>query len=74
MNFFGSWGSYVESRGTKHLAHHTGDIHVCTTSLQGKTMDNNFFICENINIFGGPVVGGDFNNQTAHLGSHLPSL
>ena len=25
---------------------------------QGKTMDNKFFICETINIFGGPVVGG----------------
>ena len=34
---------------------------------------------ENINIFGylGAWVGGGgggFNNQTAHLGSHLPSL
>ena len=42
-------------------------------------MNNKFFICENINIFGyfggpgGGGGGGGFNNQTAHIGSHLPS-
>ena len=38
---------------------------------QGITMDNKFFICENINIFGylGARKGGGFNNQTIRLGS-----
>ena len=47
----------------------------------GIAMDDKFFICENINIFGylgargGGGGGGGFNNQTgAHLGSHLPAL
>ena len=43
---------------------------------QEKTMDNKFFICENINIFGGPMVGGGTSviRMSPYLGSHLPSL
>ena len=46
---------------------------------QGITMDNKFFICENINIFGylgGPGVGGRsaFNNQTGPILDHIYSL
>ena len=39
---------------------------------QGITMDNKFFICENINIFGylGPG-GGGFNNQTGPMLVHI---
>ena len=41
---------------------------------QTKTMDNKFFIYENINIFGYLGVGGLQQSDWAHLGSHLPSL
>ena len=34
-----------------------------TYAQQGKTMDNKFYICENINILGYMGAGG-FNNQT----------
>ena len=43
----------------------------------GKTMDNKFFTCDNINIFGylGAWGGGGLQNSVwAHIGSHLPSL
>ena len=40
---------------------------------QGITMDNKFFICENINIFGylGP---GDFTNRTGPILVHIYPL
>ena len=46
---------------------------------QGKTMDNKFFICENINIFGylgagGGGGGGGFNNQTGPILVHIYPL
>ena len=46
------------------------------TYVLGKTMDNKFFICENINIFGylGSRRGGGGLSDWAHLGSHIPSL
>ena len=42
---------------------------------QGKTIDNKFFICENINIwlFGGQG-GGGFNNQTGPILVHIYPL
>ena len=41
---------------------------------QGKTMDNKFFICENINIFGYLGPGGGFNNQTGPILVHIYPL
>ena len=54
-----------------------------TYAQQGKTMDNKFFIYENINIFGAVGRGGGRGGGTSiirlgpswsHLGSHLPFL
>ena len=43
---------------------------------RGKTMDNKFFICENINIFHylGARGGGNFNNQTGPILVHIYPL
>ena len=44
---------------------------------QEKTMDNKFYTCENINIFGymgAPRGGGGFNNQTGPILVHIYPL
>ena len=47
-----------------------------TYAQLGKTMDNKFFIFENINIFSyvGPGGGGDVNNQTGPILVHIYPL
>ena len=53
------------------------DLITLETNVQGKTMDNKFYICENINIFG-YIVGawgrGSFNNQTGPILVHIYPL
>ena len=52
-----------------------GDLSTLETYVQqGKTMDNKFFIYENINIFGHLGGGGASIIRLRHLGSHLLSL
>ena len=53
------------------------DLIILETQLQqGKTMDNKYFICENIDIFGylGAQGGGGFNNQTGPILVHTHPL
>ena len=54
----------------KVLKCHEDLITLETYVQQGKTMDNKFYICENISIIGymgGPGGGGGFNNQTGPI-------
>ena len=67
----GSGEAYVESRGTEDL------ITLETYEQLRKTINNMFFICENINIFGylGAMGGGGgFNNQTGPILVHIYPL
>ena len=55
---------------------HEDHITLDTYVQQGITMDNKFFICENINIFGylGARGGGGFNDQTGPILVHIYPL
>ena len=58
----------------EELKCHEDLITLETYVQQGITMDNKFFICENINIFGylGARGGREgFNNQTGHILVHI---
>ena len=51
------------------------DLITLETYVQGKTMDDKFFICENINIFGYfGAGGGGFHIQTGPILVHIYPL
>ena len=57
---------------------HEDHITLDTYVQQGKTMDNKFYIyvktLTSLAKWGPGGGGGGFNIQTAHLGSHIPSI
>ena len=60
---------------TEVLKCHEDLITLETQVQQGKTIDNKFFICENINIFGYlNGGGGGFNNHTGPISVHIYPL
>ena len=71
----GSGEEYVKSRDTKKC--HEDLITLEMYVQLGKTTDNKFFICKNINIFGylgAGEGGGGFNNQTGPILVHIHPL